>query len=155
MPYTVRKPWFSSFQWGLASGGKRESILSNSWLKMVDLDFRKLIFSHFMLSVGFFCAYLQNSDHRKIPRFFLIHLEPKISKIHADLTKLWLREHFHSSQLLEATPWQDVWQQEIKDLSHNLIADHPRKDFFASNSSSVTIKTNSKQSLGLKLIRTE
>ena len=43
MPYTVGKPWLSSFQWGLASGGKRESILSNLHLKMTTFMVKKSV----------------------------------------------------------------------------------------------------------------
>ena len=46
MPYTVGKPWLSSFQWGLASGGKRESILSNLHLKMTTFMVKKSVIKH-------------------------------------------------------------------------------------------------------------
>ena len=70
---------------------------------------KKSVIKHTKFYEEFQFSFLRRKKPLKyIPHFFLIYIEPKISKIHEDLTKLWPREHFHSSQRLEATPYYGI-----------------------------------------------
>ena len=67
-----------------------------------------------------------------IPRFFLIYLATKFSKIEVDLTKSWVEELSHHRVVPEPPPRSADHVHAIKIFGHNFSNIQPRKHFFTS-----------------------